>query len=404
MKRWLLGVTGGIAAYKTPALVRLMKQQGLEVRVVLSQGAEHFVAPLSLQAVSGEPVHRHTFDPDAESAGMGHIDLARWADGVIIAPLSANRLAALALGMADDLLTTICLATRAPIFVAPAMNKQMWEHPATKQHIATLTARDIQVIGPASGEQACGEIGLGRMSEPEEILSVLMAQSQTAQPLQGKTVLITAGPTQEYFDPVRYISNRSSGKMGFALAKAAQQMGAKVMLVAGPVQLSTPVGVNRLDVISATEMQHCVFENVQKADIFISAAAVCDFRPQTVLPQKIKKQFATRQYEFAANPDILASVAQSDERPFCVGFAAETDKHEQHAREKLKQKNLDMIALNDVSRKDIGFDVDENALTVISKTQTLTIPKGSKEQIALHLLNTISEAYHATHQTENTGS
>lgn len=403
MRKWLVGITGGIAAYKTPALVRLMKQQGWDVRVVLSQGATHFVTPLTLQAVSGEPVHSHTFDPDAESAGMGHIDLARWADGILIAPLSANRLAALALGMADDLLTTICLASRAPIHVAPAMNKQMWEHPATQQHIETLKSRHVHIIGPEYGEQACGEVGLGRMTEPEAIFAALSEGSQNTQSFKGKTVLITAGPTQEYFDPVRFISNRSSGKMGFALAKAAQQLGAKVLLIAGPVHLPTPAGVERIDVVSAQEMQHCVFENVSRADIFISAAAVCDFRPSEIRSHKIKKQQSVFSCDVIANPDILAAVSHNQKRPFCVGFAAETENHEQYAFEKLKQKQLDMIALNDVSRVDIGFDVDQNAITLITETEKHVLPQDTKEAVAVTLLNKISEAYHAIHKTQNIG-
>lgn len=401
MAQWVLGITGGIAAYKSPNLVRLMKQQGWDVRVILSASAQSFVTPLTLQAVSGEPVHTHLLDTDAE-AGMGHIQLARWATGIIIAPLSANRLAALALGMADDLLTTVCLATRAPIFVAPAMNRQMWEHPMTQQHIATCRQRNIHVIGPEAGEQACGEVGMGRMSEPEVIFQTLQAaQNPTNYPLRGKTVLITAGPTQEYFDPVRYMSNRSSGKMGFALATVAAQLGAKVILVTGPVHLPTPPHVTRLDVVSAREMHHCVLESLGNVDIFIGAAAVCDFRPKEIELVKIKKKKTAPTFHFETNPDIIASVAQSPNRPFCVGFAAEIIHHNAYAREKLVRKQLDMVAVNDISQSDIGFDADENALTVITHTGSIVIPKNSKHVVAQQLLEAISEAFHATHQTEN---
>lgn len=408
MKKWILGITGGIAAYKTPMLVRLMKERGWQVRVVMSQGAEGFVTPLTLQAVSGEPVHRYLLDHDAE-AGMGHISLARWADGIVIAPLSANRLAALALGMADDLLTTLCLATKAPLFVAPAMNQQMWHHPATQQHIATLKSRGITIVGPAFGEQACGDVGLGRMEEPEMIVQQCVSRAGSGENpgfLTGKTVLITAGPTQEYFDPVRYISNRSSGKMGFALAEAAVALGAKVILVTGPVHLKTPAQVTRLDVITAQEMHQAVLTHIDVVDVFISAAAVCDFRPETVLEQKLKKDHTGLPTSFVPNPDILASIARRPHRPYCIGFAAETEQHLAHAQQKLITKNLDAIVVNDVSRDDIGFDADDNAVTVLTRATQIPIPKGSKIAIAqqcLQLLSPfISESFYASHTVENT--
>lgn len=406
ISHWILGITGGIAAYKTPMLVRLMKQQGWDVRVVLSHSAESFVTPLTLQAVSGTPVHQHLLDPDAE-AGMGHIQLARWAEGIIIAPLSANRLAALALGMADDLLTTLCLATRAPVFVAPAMNQQMWHHPATQQHIATLRARGVSIIGPAFGEQACGDVGLGRMEEPEIIFEQLCKGSTASDKfnkiLKGKTILITAGPTREYFDPVRYISNRSSGKMGFALAEAAVTLGAKVILVSGPVSLNTPREVLRYDVVSAKEMHHCVLEQIDKVDIFISAAAVCDYRPQIIQDQKLKKQPETS-FHFEMTRDILSDISHAKLRPFCIGFAAETENHLINAQQKLIQKNLDAIAVNDVSRDDIGFDADENALQVITKTGSINIPKGTKYQVALQLLKSLTESIEAKENTHATNA
>lgn len=404
MKRWILGITGGIAAYKTPTLVRLMKQQGWDVRVVLSQGAQDFVTPLTLQAVSGAPVYQHILDHDTHS-GMGHIELARWADGIVIAPLSANRLAALAHGMADDLLTTLCLATKAPLFVAPAMNQQMWHHPATQQNVALLKSRQVTFIGPGYGEQACGDVGLGRMEEPEYILQQLCAEQLTNEslPLKGKTVLITAGPTQEYFDPIRYISNRSSGKMGFALAQAAVSLGATVKLVTGPVSLPTPPLVMRTDVITADEMYRCVVEQIAGVDLFISAAAVCDFKPENQLAHKIKKNQGELTTRFIRNPDILATIAQSTQphRPICVGFAAETDHHLQYAQEKLQSKQLDAIVINDVSRSDIGFDSDENAVTVLTSQAQHTIDKGSKLQVAKQILLWLSSSFWHTHLSFN---
>lgn len=398
--KWLLGITGGIAAYKTPELVRLLKKQGAEVKVVLSAGAKAFVTPMTLQAVSGHPVYSELLDCDFEAA-MGHIELARWAQGILIAPLSANRLAALALGMADDLLTTLCLATKAPIWVAPAMNQQMWQHWAVQQHLTQLKTRGIQVIEPAWGEQACGEIGWGRMPEPIEILRHLTIPSAQSLPLKDLNLLITAGPTREAIDPVRFLSNRSSGKMGFALAQAAAAMGAQVTLISGPVHLPTPAGVKRIDVISAQDMYQAVLAHASQADIFISAAAVADFYVENICAEKIKKNTHNEQWQLhlMPTPDILATVAQKTPRPFCVGFAAETTQITQHAQKKLTDKKIDLIAVNDVSSREIGFDADENALTVISHQATHSITQASKYQVACQLLNLISEYYHAKNST-----
>lgn len=400
--RWLIGITGGIAAYKTPELIRLLKKQGKELRIVMSEGAKAFVTPMTLQAVSGAPVYSELLDCDFEAA-MGHIELARWAEGILIAPLSANRLAALALGFADDLLSTLCLATQAPIWVAPAMNQQMWQHPATIAHIETLKSRGITVLGPAWGEQACGDIGPGRMMEPHEIVKALL-DNPLNEPalLQGLRVLISAGPTREAIDPVRYLSNRSSGKMGFALAKAAQQMGASVTLVTGPVNLKTPENIKRIDVINAQEMHDAVIHQAAQTDIFIASAAVADFRVENYSMQKIKKSAhpSTLQLHLIANPDILAQVAKLSQRPFCVGFAAETEQLEAQAKKKLEEKNIDMIAVNDVSGNEVGFDVDTNALTVMSRDNTYYLSKEDKFSIALKLLQIIGENY-AKHKAKN---
>jgi phosphopantothenoylcysteine decarboxylase/phosphopantothenate--cysteine ligase len=399
--QWLVGITGGIAAYKTPDLVRLLKKQGMEVRVVLSQSAKAFVTPLSLQAVSGHPVYSELLDCDFEAA-MGHIELARWAHGIIIAPLSANRLAALAMGMADDLLTTLCLATKAPIWVAPAMNQVMWHHPATQHNIQILKDRGVHILGPDWGEQACGDIGLGRMWEPQMIVDQILSE-QSASTLLGRKILITAGPTREAIDPVRFLSNRSSGKMGFALAQAAAALGAEVTLVSGPVALATPANVKRIDVVSAQEMLQAVNAHVDNVDIFISAAAVADFRPDSIASQKIKKNNHGDHWSLTLvpNPDILAQVANRERRPFCVGFAAETEHLENNAQKKLRDKNIDLIAVNDVSRADIGFDTMDNALTVFCDQQTFSIAKANKYSVAINLLNIIGERYHAKNTTKS---
>lgn len=394
--KWLLGITGGIAAYKTPELVRLLKKQGDEVRVVLSNGAKAFVTPMTLQAVSGHPVYTELLDCDFEAA-MGHIELARWADAILIAPLSANRLAALSIGMADDLLATLCLATKAPIWVAPAMNQAMWHHPATQENIARLQSRGVQVLGPDWGEQACGDIGLGRMLEPQDIISALQ-QNRSLYPLNASfkdvSILITAGPTREAIDPVRYLSNRSSGKMGYALAAAAARLGAKVTLISGPVALPTPLGVARIDVLSAQDMYQAVMQHYAKANIFISTAAVSDFRPQNQALQKIKKSSQTDlNLALAMNPDILKTVASQPDKPFCVGFAAETENGQEYAKQKLQNKQIDLIALNEVNQEGIGFDTAFNALTVFSQENRHIISKATKEEVAFQLLELIGKYY-----------
>src|SRR5690554_1009571 len=343
-KRILIGISGGIAAYKIPELVRRLKDLGADVRCVMTQGGQAFVTPLTLQAVSGQPVHHDLLDPAAEAA-MGHIELAKWADLILIAPASANTLAQLAHGHASNLLTTICLATSAPLAVAPAMNQQMWAHPAVQENCATLARRGVHVIAPASGAQACGDVGAGRMPEPLELRDILcQLLPPQQQPLRGKQVLITAGPTREAIDPVRYLSNHSSGKMGFALAQAAQQLGAQVTLVAGPCNLATPRGVERIDVVSAQDMFEAVLDKVAHADIFIGCAAVADYRPQQVASNKMKKDKDAMRIELVKNPDILAHVAALPEPPFTIGFAAETNDVEHYAKGKLERKKLNLIA------------------------------------------------------------
>ena len=382
----VLGVTGGIAAYKAPEIVRRLAEKGARVRVVMTESACDFVKPLVFQAVSGNPVGVDLLDEAAEAA-MGHIELARWADALLIAPATANTLAKMSIGAADDLLTTICLASRAPCWVAPAMNSVMWEHPATAANIQSLQARGVRVLGPGSGSQACGETGAGRLLEPDDIVNLLEQQlasavsdrqllypsivdggDTNALPIDGQLansrVLITAGPTREALDPVRFLTNHSSGKMGFALAEAAAQAGAEVTLIAGPVRLATPAGVARIDVVSALEMHSEVLEQAPKTDIFISVAAVADYRAVTQQSHKIKKSEGSMTLEMVRNPDILAEVATLARRPFCVGFAAETQELENYARGKLAKKNLDMIVGNLVGQSSGGFNADDNAVEV----------------------------------------
>ncbi|QIZ78341.1 bifunctional phosphopantothenoylcysteine decarboxylase/phosphopantothenate--cysteine ligase CoaBC [Ferrimonas lipolytica] len=387
--RILLGISGGIAAYKAPNLVRRLREQGADVRVVLTQGAKAFVTEMSLQAVSGYPVVADVLDPATESA-MGHIDLARWADQIIIAPASANLIARLAQGMADDLLTTCVLATEAPVMLCPAMNKVMYQHPATQANLALLAQRGVELYGPASGDQACGDVGPGRMPEPEEIASH-WAQSQQPQRLAGKKVLLTAGPTREALDPVRYISNHSSGKMGFAIAAQAAKMGAEVTVVAGPVSLPTPTGVTRINVESAEQMLNAVMAEVVNNDVFIGCAAVADYRAATVAAGKIKKSNDNMTVELIRNPDILATVAAHQSRPYTVGFAAETNNVEQYARDKLSRKKLDLIAANDVSKSGQGFNADSNALTLYWHDGERDLGYSSKTEQAQLLLSTIAE-------------
>jgi phosphopantothenoylcysteine decarboxylase/phosphopantothenate--cysteine ligase len=389
-KHILLGVTGGIAAYKTPELVRKLRRAGAEVRVVTTRAAEEFVTPLSLQAVSGHPIRREVFDAEAE-AGMDHIALARWADAVLVAPATAHFLARLAAGLADDLLTTLCLATAAPTAVAPAMNQQMWQAAATRDNVATLVRRGIRLFGPAEGEQACGDSGPGRMCEPEELVAQCAGLFGTGA-LDGVRVLVTAGPTREPIDPVRYISNHSSGKMGFAVAQAAAEAGARVVLVAGPVHLPTPPGVDRVDVESAAEMAAAV--EARDFDLFIGAAAVADYRPRQATAQKIKKQAAELQLALTRNPDILAGVAARPSAPFTVGFAAETHELEAHARSKLEKKKLHLVAANWVGPgAEGGFNSDANALQVFWPGGSAQLPMQDKRLLARALVALIADHY-----------
>lgn len=386
----LLGVTGGIAAYKAAELVRGLTGEGATVRVVMTRAAEQFITPMTLQALSGNPVRQGLFDPQHEAA-MGHIELARWADLVLVAPASADFLARLAAGMADDLLATLCLATAAPIMVAPAMNQQMWRAAVTQENVATLQRRSIEVIGPAVGEQACGDDGPGRMVEPAELLTHCIEHFANG-PLSGVSVTITAGPTREALDPVRYISNHSSGKMGFAVAATAAAMGARVRLIAGPVALDTPAGVDRVDVESAAEMQEATL--AAPGDIFIGCAAVADYRPQSVATDKIKKQDEALTLSLQKNPDILAAVAALNPAPFTVGFAAETEKLEQHAREKLQRKGLNMIAANQVgAASDGGFNSDDNALELYWDGGGSSLPLMDKLTLAQRLLEIVVQRY-----------
>ena len=388
-KRILLGVSAGIAAYKAPDLVRKLRELGAEVQVILSRNAEQFVAPLSLQAVSGHEVHHYAMTADSES-GMGHIDLARWADLVLIAPATANLIARLVQGNADELLTTVCVATEAQIAIAPAMNQQMWQHPATISNMQTLTERGTLILGPDSGDQACGEVGPGRMLQPVDIAHRLGENFQTGS-LQGKQVMITAGPTWEALDPVRGLTNHSSGKMGYALAQAAQEAGARVTLVSGPTSLAMPDRVDAVHVTSALDMHAAVMEHINSQDIFIAVAAVADYRPVDSADQKIKKDADELSITMVKNPDILAEVAALENRPFCVGFAAETNDVEQYAKAKLERKNLDMIAANHVGGSDTGFGTDDNAITLISKDNVEQLPRAGKGSIARDLIARIAD-------------
>ncbi len=386
--RILLGVSGGIAAYKAAELVRLLRGRGCEVQVVMTDGAARFITPLTLQALSGRPVRTTLWD-DAAEAAMGHIELARWAQRIVIAPTSADLLARLAHGHADDLLTTLCLASDAPLTLAPAMNRLMWVHPATRANVARLRERGVDLLGPAEGEQACGEVGPGRMLEPAAIVDALF-ERRPAGALAGHRVLLTAGPTFEDIDPVRFVGNRSSGRMGFAVAAAARAAGAEVTLIAGPVHLPTPAGVRRIDVRSAEQMRAAVQREVSAHDIFIGAAAVADYRPAERLAGKHKKSGDGWSLALVANPDILAEVAASQPRPFVVGFAAETDQLEAHAREKLERKRLDMIAANRVGLDDRGFESDHNALSVFWPGGGEEIGLDDKQRVAERLVQVIA--------------
>ena len=393
-QRILLGISGGIAAYKSADLIRRLKERGADVRVILTEGGSHFITPLTLQALSGNPVSSSLLDPAAEAA-MGHIELAKWASSILIAPASADLIARLAHGLANDLLTTCVLASAAPLFIAPAMNQQMYKNSATQQNIATLKERKCHILGPASGEQACGDVGAGRMLEPLELVSALekATTSHSNGNWQGKRVLITAGPTREAIDPVRYLSNHSSGKMGFALAAAASAAGAKVQLIAGPVALATPEGVERIDVQSAQQMHAAVMSHASSADVFIGCAAVADYRVAEVAEQKMKK---TKQDELqltlVKNPDIIADVAALQyQRPFTVGFAAETQDVARYAQDKLNRKKLDLICANDVSRAEQGFNSEQNAIVAYWSGGELSLPLQPKTQLALAIFQLIDQ-------------
>lgn len=396
----LLGVTGGIAAYKSADLTRRLQDAGAEVRVVMTPAATEFVRPLTFQALSGFPVRLDLLDPDAEAA-MGHIELARWADTILVAPASADFMARLAAGMANDLLTTLCLASDAPIVLAPAMNRLMWQNAATQDNVSRLLQRGIRLLGPAAGGQACGEVGEGRMMEPLDLVQELARDATVEQSLAGTTVLLTAGPTREAIDPVRFISNRSSGRMGFAVAEAARRAGAQVVLVAGPTSLPTPPGVERVDVTSAEQMYQAVMQRVAAAEIFIGTAAVADYRPAEIVQSKIKKKTESLQLELEPTQDILQTVAMLPEPPFTVGFAAETDELERFARDKLVRKQLDMIAANWVGGE-TGFDSEDNALEVFWSDGQHSLERQDKDALALQLIELIAKRYHAKHTIKNT--
>jgi phosphopantothenoylcysteine decarboxylase/phosphopantothenate--cysteine ligase len=394
-KRVILGVTGGIAAYKSAEIVRRLVERGAQVQVVMTAGAREFITATTFQALSGRPVRESLWDAAAEAA-MGHIELARWAELVLIAPATADFLARLAGGRADDLLSTLCLATTAPIVVAPAMNQQMWANVATQANVAILKERGVRLLGPAVGDQACGEYGPGRMLEPTELADLIEPLIPSDGPLRGRRVLITAGPTRESIDPVRFVSNRSSGKMGYAVAQAMRAAGAEVVLVSGPVALAAPPGVRRLSVESAVQMHEAVQQELAGCDVFIATAAVADYRPLAVAGSKIKKKTEQMTLEMTRTTDILATVAARADRPFVVGFAAETDAVEQHAREKLLRKNLDMIAANEVGATK-AFDCEDNALLVLWRGGgRAELPRSSKSELATALVALIAERLQAS--------
>ncbi len=398
-RKIILGVTGGIAAYKSPDLVRRLIEHGGDVQVVMSRGAQQFVTAFTFQAVSGKPVRTDLWDEAAEAA-MGHIELARWADEIIIAPATAEFLARLAHGFADDLLTTLCLATTSQITLAPAMNHQMWTNAATQANVRLLRERGVRFIGPDSGEQACGEVGVGRMVEPTRIADEIFTVRGGAGLLHGLKVVVTAGPTRERIDPVRFISNRSSGKMGYAVAQAAREQGAEVVLVSGPVQICTPTGIERIDVESAEQMLGAVEHHIRDADIFIAAAAVSDYRCSEVASEKIKKTSDVLSLSLSRAPDVLATIGRSESPPFLVGFAAETENVERNALAKLAGKNLDMIAANRVG-EGLGFDKDDNALTVYWDGGRRELALTSKIALARQLVEVIAERYRARGTANN---
>ncbi|EED35877.1 phosphopantothenoylcysteine decarboxylase/phosphopantothenate--cysteine ligase [Luminiphilus syltensis NOR5-1B] len=387
----IIGVTGGIAAYKSAELVRLLRKSGASVRVIMTRGAQEFITPLTLQALSGMPVHTELLDEEAE-LGMGHIELARWADALLIAPATADVIARLCHGRADDLLTTTALATPAPRFIAPAMNQQMWADAATADNIQLLQHRGFTIVGPEAGDQACGDIGPGRLLDPEAIVETLSG-SFAQQKLAGRRVVITAGPTREPIDPVRFLSNHSSGKMGYALARAAMEQGAETVLISGPVQLTPPDGVVLIKVETAQEMLAAAEQQAAGADVFIGAAAVADYRPVACADQKLKKTDTTDwQLPLTQNPDIIASVARLGQRPkMVIGFAAETERVAEHARSKLTRKALDLVIANDVSRPDIGFNSDHNAVLLVDVEGDTALPMASKHVVAQHIVAAAAE-------------
>ncbi len=397
--RILLGVTGGIAAYKSADLVRRLVERGADVQVVMTEAARQFVTPLTFQALSGRPVRTDLWDPAAEAA-MGHIELARWPARIVVAPASADFLARLAHGLADDLLATLCLATDVPIVVAPAMNRLMWANAATQANVATLRVRGVSVLGPADGDQACGETGPGRMLEPLEIAEAVLAMTRGAArrtfgPLRGRKVLITAGPTRERIDPVRFITNRSSGKMGFAVAEAARDAGAEVVIVSGPVNVPTPAGVRRVDVETAEQMLRAVQAELADTDVFIASAAVSDYRAREIAEHKIKKTSEELVLQLSRTPDVLATVSTGTPRPFVVGFAAETQNVERNALAKLEGKKLDMIAANQVG-EGLAFDCDDNALTLYWRGGRRVLARAPKCEIAAALVEVVAERFAAT--------
>ena len=395
-KRIVLGVTGGIAAYKSAELIRSLCKLGADVRVVMTKSACEFITPLTLQALSHNPVHLDLLDTDAEAA-MGHIELAKWADIVLVAPATANFIARLAGGQANDLLTTLCLATAAPICLAPAMNQGMWRDVTTQENIDRLVEKGLKIFGPADGSQACGDIGPGRMLDPE-LITLHTAEMFKHDIFTGRSVLITAGPTREDIDPVRYISNHSSGKMAYALAEAAVEAGARVTLVSGPVNIEKPGRVKTIDVVSAQQMHEAVQKNIEGVDIFIGCAAVSDYRPVEILKDKIKKDPNNTEeileLKLVRNPDIAASVAALDNAPFVIGFAAETRNVIEYAANKMQKKGMNMIVANDVSDKSIGFSSDVNEVTILAEGLQKTLPRASKKVLARKILSVASRGYH----------
>lgn len=387
----LIGVTGGIAAYKSAELVRRLREREANVKVVMTRSACAFIGPLTMQALSDQPVHIELLDPGTESV-MGHIELARWCDAVLVAPASADFLAKLAHGLADDLLSTLCLATTAPIVVAPAMNQQMWQAQAAQSNRAVLESRGVRFLGPAEGGQACGEVGPGRLLEPAAIIEAL-ARLFHPGTLTGVRILVTAGPTREAIDPVRFISNRSSGRMGYAIAQAAIEAGAKVVLVSGPVALAAPQGLERIWVETAEEMLEAVMARIHDCDLFIAAAAVADYRCQEPASQKLKKTAVSITLSLERTPDILAQVASRPRPPFTVGFSAETENLEKNALDKLVRKSLDMIVANEVGRPGVGFESDENALSVFWKGGKRELSRALKAQLARDLIEIIAQRY-----------